>query len=378
MPPRSLLAAVLVTSTTALAQATPGVHALTVKPVDLDVKEAGETIVHYVRVVAQTSALTAKLNASIAATAGVLGLLARRGSSSGSPIESNTSCEIEIATDVFVSWSCTTVGSGGPNTGGGFRTRDADAYFIDHDQLRRATLDTILVANPTRAKQFDALVGRDQGDNGGPCHATSARDVMTVTFDGLAFQASDSFQSCTLTWDQLGPLLVKDNPHTRVSTFVVDEVPPHTSRGWDKAPARFVVASTRDAVTDTATGLDWAPKDNGADVTFATATAYAAAYRGGGHADWRLPTEEELEALVEPETAHRDPTDCTKGKNDLLVTSLLHLSCGLAWSSSRVDRDRAIAVGFISGTSRIARTAASQNYRALLVRDPTGSRPSAR
>ena len=72
------------------------------------------------------------------------------------------------------------------------------------------------------------------------------------------------------------------------------------------------------------------------------------------------------------------PTDCTKGKNDLLVTSLLHLSCGLVWSSSRVDRDRAIAVGFISGTSRIARTTASQNYRALLVRDPTGSRPRTR
>jgi hypothetical protein len=111
----------------------------------------------------------------------------------------------------------------------------------------------------------------------------------------------------------------------------------------------------------------WSAHDNGRDLPWAAAVAYATTYRGGGHLDWRLPTETELETLAEPELAHREATDCTHGKLAVVVAALLHPSCGLAWSSTTVG-DRAVAFGLISGTSRLSRLTDQKNLRALLVR----------
>ncbi len=102
------------------------------------------------------------------------------------------------------------------------------------------------------------------------------------------------------------------------------------------------------------------------------------AYRGGGKADWRLPTEVELEVLSESAgPAHKEKSDCTKGKYQLMVSELIHVSCGIAWSSTTIEDDRAVAFGFISGTSRIAKLTEKKNSRALVVRsDAPAKKPS--
>jgi len=54
-------------------------------------------------------------------------------------------------------------------------------------------------------------------------------------------------------------------------------------------------------VTDTQTGLMWAAKDNGRDVTWADSMEYCRNYSGGGHTDWRMPTQDELAGLYDKE-----------------------------------------------------------------------------
>lgn len=50
-------------------------------------------------------------------------------------------------------------------------------------------------------------------------------------------------------------------------------------------------------VTDAVTGLMWAAKDNGSGINWQDAKRYCENYRGGGYADWRMPTQEELVGL---------------------------------------------------------------------------------
>ncbi len=55
-------------------------------------------------------------------------------------------------------------------------------------------------------------------------------------------------------------------------------------------------------VRDTETGLMWAAKDNGEDLDWYDAKKYCKNYTGGGYADWRLPTLDELEGLYKTKT----------------------------------------------------------------------------
>ena len=50
-------------------------------------------------------------------------------------------------------------------------------------------------------------------------------------------------------------------------------------------------------VIDIRTYLMWAVRDNGADISFEAAKSYCEHYSGGGYADWRLPTQDELASL---------------------------------------------------------------------------------
>ena len=52
-------------------------------------------------------------------------------------------------------------------------------------------------------------------------------------------------------------------------------------------------------VVDTETGLQWAKRDNGADVTWQEARDYCAALSLGGRSDWGLPTLDQLEGLYD-------------------------------------------------------------------------------
>ena len=52
---------------------------------------------------------------------------------------------------------------------------------------------------------------------------------------------------------------------------------------------------------DPQTRLMWTIEDNGSDICWKQANAYAKRLRLGGYSDWRLPTIEELEKLCDPE-----------------------------------------------------------------------------
>ena len=62
-------------------------------------------------------------------------------------------------------------------------------------------------------------------------------------------------------------------------------------------PFRFFLENG--VVLDAHTGLQWAAHDNGRDISWRDANAYCLNYKGGGHADWRLPTSDELRGLYE-------------------------------------------------------------------------------
>lgn len=58
-------------------------------------------------------------------------------------------------------------------------------------------------------------------------------------------------------------------------------------------------------VLDTKTDLMWAAKDNGSPVNWPGAVSYCENYRAGGHADWRMPAQNELAELYAAKE-HRD------------------------------------------------------------------------
>jgi hypothetical protein len=97
----------------------------------------------------------------------------------------------------------------------------------------------------------------------------------------------------------------------------------------------------RDYWTDPATGLIWAGKDNGDDVTWHGAMKYCHNLRLAGYSDWRLATLAELEGIYDksatapgragPPKKSRPFTWHVKG--DLFLT-------GVQWSSSYRTDDR--------------------------------------
>ena len=94
-----------------------------------------------------------------------------------------------------------------------------------------------------------------------------------------------------------------------------------------KRLARFVDHGNG-TITDTKSGLMWAAKDNGSDITWQNARAYCKNYRGGGHSDWRLPTQDELASLY-------DPKD--KNRYGYHITRLIDLTGAWAWASEARD-----------------------------------------
>jgi hypothetical protein len=59
---------------------------------------------------------------------------------------------------------------------------------------------------------------------------------------------------------------------------------------------RFI-ANNDETVLDTKTNLMWAAKDKGSAMNWANAKRYCENYRGAGYTDWRMPTQDELDAL---------------------------------------------------------------------------------
>ncbi|HEY4238557.1 MAG TPA: DUF1566 domain-containing protein [Kofleriaceae bacterium] len=343
-------------------------HSLPTTPVDV---VAGGFEIHAFRVIAPTPMLTATWNRELEKGMMALGGIERALGATTARVFEN--CTADVATEQLVSFHCRGSGSDTTGSAGALDYEVAGTLVVGTDGVPKDLARADVV---TSTADLEALVGVGNGtmnagtpfaETDAPCHATSDYTGVGVEGDGIDFTAVDEHDShsCKLTWTQLAPILA-DLPVLRA--IAKDGAPadlPHPERAWAKAPPRFT--ATGDTVHDALTGLEWASVDNGKDVTWQQASDWATAYRGGGHDDWRLPTETELELLAEPAAPHREPKDCTRGKSDLAVTSLIHLSCGLAWSSTTTDT-RGVAMGFISGNPRAAKLTEKKNYRALVVR----------
>lgn len=72
---------------------------------------------------------------------------------------------------------------------------------------------------------------------------------------------------------------------------------------------RFV-DNGNETITDTNTKLMWSTKDSGSDINWYDAQEYCKRYRGGGHRDWRMPTQGELAELY-ASGAHYDKIGIT-------------------------------------------------------------------
>jgi len=90
--------------------------------------------------------------------------------------------------------------------------------------------------------------------------------------------------------------------------------------------------SARDTWKDSAAGLMWAAKDNGADVNQGQAKEYCTALRAGGFSDWRLPTIDELENLYDKSAKKAYKTKGTITLSDSCVPSASLNPDGEVWN----------------------------------------------
>ena len=107
-------------------------------------------------------------------------------------------------------------------------------------------------------------------------------------------------------------------------------VPTTTTTETHNSPERFVVFG--DIVLDTETKLMWPLRDNGKDLNWREAEQYCKDFRGGGHTDWRMPTQSELQSLYD-RTAPPQTVQCHAPLNVLIAASPISISCPWIWSS---------------------------------------------
>jgi len=128
---------------------------------------------------------------------------------------------------------------------------------------------------------------------------------------------------------------------------------------------RFI-AYDNGTVLDTRTNLMWAAKDNGSEIDRANAKNYCEKYRGGGYADWRMPTQEELAKLYDPKKSQTYKCD-TRSSNHI-ATDLIQLSCYWVWASETNGSDASAFFRFDGGRRYMNHLAGRNSHRALPVR----------
>ncbi len=128
---------------------------------------------------------------------------------------------------------------------------------------------------------------------------------------------------------------------------------------------RFV-AYSKGIVIDTQTGLMWAARDNGSNITWSEAKKYCENYMVAGYTDWRMPTLEELKGLYE----HVD-TDLNLLKRGVVrnynINKFFSITCCCTWSSEKRD-SKAVYFDFVFGEQHWGRQSRSGTRRALPVR----------
>jgi hypothetical protein len=122
------------------------------------------------------------------------------------------------------------------------------------------------------------------------------------------------------------------------------------------------IAYDNGTVLDTKTNLMWAARDNGNNINWADAKSYCENYRGGGYADWRMPTQDELAGLYDKAKTYK--ADCGYYVH---LTELIRLTCAWPWSSE--TRGSSIAsIHFVNGERFWGPQSYDSSRRALPVR----------
>jgi Protein of unknown function (DUF1566) len=102
----------------------------------------------------------------------------------------------------------------------------------------------------------------------------------------------------------------------------------------------------REYWADPSTGLMWAARDNGEDITWGKALKYCSNLRLAGYSDWRLPTIDELSNIYDgsgfnaPHPKNVMLILAGRAKGGLLLTG------NFEWSSNRVLDDRGHRTGY--------------------------------
>jgi hypothetical protein len=272
-------------------------------------------------------------------------------------------CGYGVMTNIVVSWHCAGWGHN-RDGGGGVPLWAGGAWLIDGGKLVPITHDMVFKHTAADAAALDKVTGTRGSAACGFRRDTSI--ALYIDHVELFERDGDERHGCELLYADIQAQL--QPTFARLATWLAQQGGADVAGPAEvkTSPKRFV-ADGKDSVRDTETGLVWAAHDSGADLDADAALAFAKAYRGDGHADWRLPTADELATLATPDLAHKEPKDCTGGKSRYVITPLIHLSCGLAWSSSDAQGG-VTGFGFISGTPRVSKRTEKKNYRALVVR----------
>ncbi len=124
--------------------------------------------------------------------------------------------------------------------------------------------------------------------------------------------------------------------------------------GCGKKRDGHFVANSYGTVLDESTGLMWAAKDNGEDITWKDAKRYCEEYQGGGYSDWRLPTIKQIKGLYEA------GVKVEKG--------IISISQYRVWSSETSGSRSAASLCFAIGSAHRDSRSYSNGFRVLPVR----------
>ncbi len=131
-----------------------------------------------------------------------------------------------------------------------------------------------------------------------------------------------------------------------------------------EAKNRFTILSDG-TIHDTKTGLTWANKDNGSNITWGKAKTYCESYSAGGHKNWRMPTAKELATLY----GNRNKNTKNADSNTInIITPTISITAPFVWSSEKRTDNKAITFNFTYGTIKRLYRASGTNRRALPVR----------
>jgi hypothetical protein len=130
------------------------------------------------------------------------------------------------------------------------------------------------------------------------------------------------------------------------------------SKAKAKTTEAKVEAPPPEVWKDSATGLTWATKDSGSDMSYNQGLQYCSSLRTGGFSDWRLPTIDELDGIFD-----------SKSKSLIKIKGPMQLAGSSVWSGSSTPSGEVWSFMFNYGGRSPARTSGhSTSWRVLCVR----------